>query len=445
MPSSVWSVCKFLRYIYRRASGQVLGSAKKMETRFEILFRIISSSFLSFSPRNRIRLHSLSRDTTVGLIVFVVSPEDFNTPSLIGRYPDKVFSLHKIALEMGFRSQIVYHPWVSIRKNPDFTGVVRVERFIPSIRKLLTFKLNQFATSRDKDFCAWWSSLSLLEKYNFSVWRDFLDKTNPKIIFGIDLKENLIAASKTKNIPVIEVMHGVFTRKSIPLKRYSRGSYRIVPVDLFLAWDSHYSNLMQSVNISSRVVGHPNEEYAAELSQGLNPPEGSVIVTLAWGVENSMDPYGMLHMGLADKLLQSRAVISKVVFRLHPVAFEQNRKRMNQVTAWLKAHFPESSLSTPDKKSLFAEFSTASLHITEESSSFYEAGLLGVPTVFTSSKAYEDTPQEYKDSEQIYLWRELNDLDLLKLMEKKRVINGRKLDRELFKEIIYAFLRQKDS
>jgi hypothetical protein len=410
-----------------------------MRTKLRLLHKIILSSLLSLTLRNRARLRALSKDTSKDLVVFAVSPGDFNTPSKSGLYPDKVFSLHKIVIEMGLRSEIIFHPWMSISRNRDFIRVLRIERLASSFKKFWAIQVNQFDATRDKEFRIWWRSISLVEKYQFSVWSDFLDKTNPKIVFGIGIKESLIQGSKLKNIPVVEVMHGVFTNESIPLQRYSRGSHRIMPVDLFLSWDSHYSNLIQSVNIPTRTLGHPNGDYSTDLTQKSNLSDGNVLVTLSWGVENSMDPYGMLHLSLAEKLLQSGQFISKIVFRLHPVAFEQNREGMNQVAFWFKRNFPESSLSTPDKMSLFNELSSASLHITEESSTFYEAGLLGVPTVFTSAKAYKETPQEYKDNKQIHLWSDFNDLDLITLVGKKRVISGCKLDRELFKEVIYSF------
>jgi hypothetical protein len=411
-----------------------------MQAKLQLLHKVISSTLLSLNFQNRTRLHSLSRDTSGNLIIFAVSPEDFNNPSKFGRYPDKVFSLHKIAIDMGFRSEIIFHPWVSLSRNRDFIRVLRIETFTSSFKNFLTYQLGQYGATQDKVFRDWWGSISFVERYQFSVWIDFLDKTNPKVVFGIDIKESLVMATRIKNIPIVEVMHGVFTNKSIPLLRYSRGSYRIIPVDLFLSWDSYFSRFIKELGLPTVVIGHPNEDYTNDLAQDFNLSDGNVLVTLSWGVENTMDPYGMLHLRLAEKLLQSGQLTSKIVFRLHPVAFEQNRKRMKIVASWFKRNFPESRLSTPDKMSLFDELSIASLHITEESSAFYEAGLLGVPTVFTGAKAYKDAPQQYKDQKQIHLWSDFDDLDLVRLLSNERVVIGCKLDRELFREIVYSFL-----
>lgn len=410
-----------------------------MKIKLKMLNTIMLSIFLSMTIRNRARLRSLFMNPTKDLILFVVSPEDFNTPSEIGRYPDKVFSLHKIVLEMGLKSEIIFHPWVSTKRNLNFIRVLRVESFVSSLKKYWTIQRSQHKSSRENKFYTWWSSLSLLEKYQFSIWSDFLDKTKPLAILGIDLKEYLVVASKLENIPVVEVMHGVFTNESIPLKRYSRGSYQIVPVDLFLSWDSHYSNLIEAVNIPTITLGHPNEHYSSYLPFEFNFHDGNILVTLSWGVENSFDPFGMLHMNLADKLLLLGGELSKLVFRLHPVAYEQNRNRMKYVTNWFQKNFPGSNLSTPKETSLFDELSNARLHITDGSSSFYEAGLLGVPTIFTSLRAYNDTPQEYKSKGQIYLWKDAEDVNLFTLTSGKRVTQGCNLDREKFKEVINNF------
>ncbi len=407
-----------------------------MKAKCKALGTVLISSVYANSPGNRIRLTKLLRNKKSDLILFVISPGDINSPSYLGRYPDKVYSLYEIAINLGYRSEIVFHPWVARDKVSNTVPIIRVESIFRNLFTALKLHFRPEEFSKTDKMCEWWKSSGALEKIQYCVWRNFLDRTNPKVVFGIGIREDEVLACNARSIPIYEVMHGTFTENDLPLRRFSRGETRTVEVDMFLTWDSHYSKVFETLRVPTKVIGHPNKSYLGVKTSTSKTLEKKVLVTLSWGVEKSIDPYGILESDLAMVLSQLVSRSFSLIFRLHPVTAEKHKKSKDSIRAWFQLNFPDSIVSFPENTSLLEDLLSVDLHVTHESSAFYEAGLLGVPTIFTSRRGFEAIPRDYRDSGNIHFWENKQNLGLstFKMSSGKKF--GNDLDFEVVTELI---------
>ncbi len=374
----------------------------KLKNRLRAIWAIIITNIIASLPGNRFRWSKTNDLDQSDLILFVISPADINTPDSLGRYPDKIYSIYELAIKLGYRSQIVFHPMSATKKVSNSISVFRIENITKNFTTALKLLFSPEEFRKEGSLRDRWKSLGVFEKIQYYVWKDFLDLSNPKIVFGIDIRESEALACKVKSIPIFEVMHGTFSKEELPLRRFSKGRARIIQVDMFLTWDSHYSKISQALNIPTRVIGHPNKEYLE--AKYIKPDHSTqkVLVTLAWGVKKSKDPFGIMHSDLADILFELKSFT--LIFRLHPFTASSNKKNISNIRTWFEFNFPGSYISLPEKSSLLEELKSVRMHITHDSSAFYEAGLLGVPTIFTSRGGFEAIPKEYIDTGSVCLW-----------------------------------------
>jgi hypothetical protein len=413
----------------------------KLKDRYKAIWKIFITNVFASSPSNRLRRSKSKGSSQSELILFVISPADVNSPSNLGRYPDKVYSIYELAIKLGYRSKIVFHPMVATKKVSSSVPIVRIERIARNFS--IAFKLlsNSEEFREEDSLRDRWNSLGVLEKIRYYVWKDFLDLTNPKIVFGIDIRESEALACKVKSIPIFEVMHGTFSAEELPLRRFSKGMTRTIQVDMFLTWDSHYSRISEALNVPTKVIGHPNKKYLD--AKGIKPDQFNkkVLVTLAWGVEKSKDPFGIIHSGLADIISELKSHSFNLIFRLHPVTTDKHKRSINAIRTWFEFNFPGSHVSLPENSSLLEELQSVHLHITHESSAFYEAGLLGVPTIFTSRRGYEAIPKEYIDTGSIHLWEGNENFRLTDI----KISNGEKFGNYFDISIVTELITQNTS
>jgi predicted glycosyltransferase len=69
---------------------------------------------------------------------------------------------------------------------------------------------------------------------------------------------------------------------------------------------------------------------------------------------------------------------------MHPVLC-QSRREILRVSGWIQLEFPGSKISLPYEESLWEALANCSHHITHESSTFFEASLVGIPTLYMNS------------------------------------------------------------
>ena len=389
----------------------------RWNSRCSNIWAIFVTSFFAMSAENKKILSKLKDTTENDLILFLISPVDINSPSDFGRYPDKVYSLHKLAINLGFRSQIVFHPLVANRKLSNCIPVARIDRIGTIFLAFFFFLCNSKKIKEDRNLSYWWRSSGLLDKLRHHLWRDFLNYSKPRVIFGISVRQFEALACKENSIPIFEVMHGTFSKEQA----------RSVDVDMFLTWDSHYSKNLKALGVETKVIGHPNAEFLEVHKQLPDESVRKILVTLAWGINNSKDPFGLMSRELADLSTELNSLSYNLVFRIHPVTLQKKSREIYAIQNWLEKNYPNSLFTSPDKTSLFQDLRSTLLHITHDSSSFYEAGLLGIPTIFTSRAGYEAVPKEFVDTGGIHLWESKRNLALPNL----EIIIGKKFGNKL--------------
>jgi len=409
---------------------------RKMNSILAIVFRVLKSSLLSLNIDNKCQIIKLSRKNRGNTIVFVVSPEDVNTLGAHGLYPDKVLSLHNFALQIGWNSEIIYHPWSSSKRQNHAARILRIESVLSAFSIYLeTIRLNTRGLS-SSEFRQWWDQIGKMEKLYFCSWVSFLSKTKPQIVFGIDAKESQVKGCGQFAIPIVEIMHGTFTELNPPLRRLIRGKMQTIDVDLFLSWDASYSRIMHSFHVPTLEVGHPNKDFADKHFKVRAPNSRNLLVSLSWGVENSKDPYGTLHEQLFERISGLDLTQCKIRFRLHPVSITSNRSQIPFIQGWCADNFLNSEVSSPNTNTLIEDLLWSDVHITHESSTFYEAGLLGVQTVFTNLSMFESVPLEFKLNGGVNYWDEAFNLEDKFTTSKELKSFGKKLDVEVFGNLL---------
>jgi hypothetical protein len=290
--------------------------------------------------------------------------------------------------------------------------------------------------STSNEFRQWWGQIGKIEKLYFCTWVSFLSRTNPHIVFGIDSKESQIMACRQVGIPIVEIQHGTFTELNPPLRRLIRGELRTIDVDLFLSWDANYSRIMHSFHVPTLEVGHPNRDFADKRFKVQVPGSRNLLVSLSWGVENSKDPFGMLNEQLFKRISGLDLNKYKTRFRLHPVSINSNGSQIPLINVWYAENFLNSEVSSPNTTTLIEDLLWADVHITHESSTFYEAGLLGVQTVFTKLSMLESTPLEFKLNGGVQYWDESFNLEYMFTIPRELKSIGKKLDVEVFGHLL---------
>jgi hypothetical protein len=407
-----------------------------LKARGRAIWTILVTAFYANSFGNRQKRLKSIGIKKAELILFVISPADLNSPSDSGTYPDKVYSLHELAISLGYRSQIVFHPWIATKKVKNSIPIIRIERIAKNVLTFFKLRLNPEEFRKEGNLRDWWTSIGVLEKIQYCVWRDFLNLTKPKIVFGIDIRESEVFACNTKSIPIYEIMHGTFSKEELPLRRFSRGETKTVEVDMFLTWDSHYSRISEALNIPTKVIGHPNKNYLDIKSIKPNQPVKKALITLGWGYKKSMDPYGILDSDLAEFIPKVVSCGFILIFRLHPVTIARHIRDIRSIRAWFDLNFPGSYISLPENSSLLEDLQSVDIHITHESGAFYEAGLLGVPTIFTGRRGFEAIPKEYINSGGVHFWENKENLGLPDLMISSGKKFGNTLDVNVVTELI---------
>ena len=157
----------------------------------------------------------------------------------------------------------------------------------------------------------------------------------------------------------------------------------IVKPGLFLGWHDDFTKMVENLGIPAVTIGYPNT-----LLQRIDLPledsrERKILVTLGWGYKVSVDLNGIMSPELYNYLEEIPS--NNLKFRLHPVSCN-SRKQILQNSKWLKKEFPDCSLVLPYDESLLESLSSCSFHVSHESSTFFEASLLGITTLLLQSK-----------------------------------------------------------
>jgi hypothetical protein len=313
-------------------------------------------------------------------VLFIVSPVDVQTPLGNHYFPDKLEGVIKVVEDHKLSVLYAFHLFSIKNKFERKSDFKRLEILIPLIiisHPIMIIKnfgvikevfLNQrFITLKQKIRASLWISLFLLVK--------------PKIIFGIGMDQVILSVCKRMQIETVEVMHGLFD--SVRSLFSFTIEPEIVKPGLFLGWHDDFTKMVGKLGISAVTIGYPNT-----LLQRIDPPlvglpERKILVTLGSGYKVSVDLNGIMSPELYKYLEEIPS--NNLKFRLHPVSCN-SKKQILQNSKWLKKEFPDCSLVLPYDESLLESLSSCSFHVSHESSTFFEASLLGITTLLLTPR-----------------------------------------------------------
>ena len=323
-------------------------------------------------------------------IFFVASPADVQTPSGSHYIPDKLQGIIQIADKSHLSYSKFFHLFSKKSKYENKSNFIRLEllfllynlanpiRFYSRLKLILkrSHELGE-VTSKQKIRFVYWSLV-------------FLEK-RPKIVFAIGFDQILIASAKLQGIKTVEVMHGLFAQGQSPFS-FETNTYLRKP-DLFLSWHDDFTAIVNNLGVHAETLGYPNAFNKELRSPTREEGKSGIFVTLSWGLPSSADPFGTFNNGMYLYLRDFRT--EDLIFRIHPVAC-QTRRQALRITKWLEQEFPGCKVSIPYQEPLLDALSDTLLHVTYESSTFFEASLVGVPTLFFNSTGNQNAyiPEE---------------------------------------------------
>ena len=313
-------------------------------------------------------------------VLFIVSPVDVQTPSGNHYFPDKLDGVIKVVEDHKLSVLSAFHLFSIKNKFEGKSDFKRLEILIPLI--IISHPIMIIKNFRAiKEVFLNQRLITLKQKIRASLWISLFLLVKPKIIFGIGIDQVILSVCKRMQIETVEVMHGLVDQ----VKSLSpfMNEPEIVKPGLFLGWHDDFTKMVGNLGIPAVTIGYPNT-----LLQRIDPPledlpERKILVTLGWGYKVSVDLNGIMSPELYNYLEEIPS--NNLKFRLHPVSCN-SRKQILQNSKWLKKEFPDCSLVLPYDESLLESLSSCSFHVSHESSTFFEASLLGITTLLLQSK-----------------------------------------------------------
>ena len=336
-------------------------------------------------------------------IDFVASPADVQTPHGNLFIPDKFQAIIGTAHEASISSLEVFHLFSKSGRYERKSNFIRLELVL-----LLVYLSNPIKWfSETKEVFGGISRLGQItfrQRIRFAYWRYLFSKIKPKLIFGVGMDQILIASANIQGIKTIEVMHGLFAKGrspfSFPIKEGN------LKPDLFLSWHDDFTRMVVEIGVEAITIGYPNLPTIRPKAEYRHERPEISLITLSWGLKDSVDPFGIMSYELHQYL--TNLDMTKLRFRIHPVVC-QSKREILRVSNWIQLEFPGSKISVPYEESLWEALANCSHHITHESSTFFEASLVGIPTLYMNSRGKLSThiPRELIELGLVYFDKDL--------------------------------------
>ena len=361
------------------------------------------------------KLWSYKRTSPAKRVAMYLAPSDFNSIKGGELVPDKLHHLFSLLEKMGLEpvylmrystSTVEYLPLKTLVKNH------RILQVKIQVLKILLIKLsrvnnaNIFA-NKEK------SGESTLSQISEASLRATLDHMRPKLIFAVGATQELIGISHSLGIKIIEVMHGIIADEGI---YHTWGSPTSKKPDLILTWHDHFSEIVKKLDLNATTLGYPDK-----ISKRRDNPDSSrvnVLVSLGHSDPESEDPYGTISKELFQQVQLFKNDNINIVFRIHPVIssdFRTNKK----VIRWINENFNKPEIHSPRSYTLFRSLENVDVHVTKYSSTYFEAALLEIPTIFTDNIYELHLPKELFEAQLAIQGGDLEAKDLLKFASNR--------------------------
>lgn len=369
----------------------------KINSTIQVGLRFLVFQLQSLSVSNLLRIKKVLRSEKLS-VLFIISEGDLNTRHSQYVIADKIDEIYTLVRDHGFSPLLALHPFKprKIRIQTAY-NVVIAENIIGAIYSILVeSKLrNQLRLGCQRYNCG----RSLPSKLIFISIFTFVWKVRPKVVFSIGASPNLAAVCEILEVRLIEVMHGAFSESELPTYWLdpSNVMYETNPKpSLFFSWDSEYNEYIEAVGIRSVDIGYP-VSFKVPYNDVFNQKIETILVSLTWGLPDSYDPYGVLAPELLDVMKSVHSNNQIIRFRLHPVSCVNDKGRKS-IVEWLTRNFQNIEIHNPLNLTLNQSLQGSQLHITDASSTFFEAAIMGIPTIMTCSVNSPIVPREMLES-----------------------------------------------
>lgn len=212
------------------------------------------------------------------------------------------------------------------------------------------------------------------------AWLHLLEENSISALVGIGLSSASIDAARDLGIKTIEVQHGNLDQNSS--KRY----WQYSQPDILLSWDTWSSNQAEKFISDSRVIGHPiNSEQSSTIAHSAlqESEDDNICVALQY------KRLGYIVIPFISpeifRLLRSENFFlkQKLLFRLHPIIDARPIRRFF-LSMSLRILFPKSPIHRPRDTSIEHTIAMSKALVTDTSSTAYEFGLMGKPSLVTN-------------------------------------------------------------
>ena len=342
------------------------------------LIRIYFLDKLSFNSRKfkRVKLRN-----SVESVVIYVAPSNFNSQVEGVLVPDKLHDIVHGLESAGIGCSYLLRYFMDSKERLPLWQIFKSS-------SILQVRIQFF-----KFFLLWFSSLKsilknmhsdtkdpkgqkLLATFLNHALADSLRELNPSFVLSIGVTQDFLAVCESLEIPVVEVMHGVFFREEIakdwgdPAKRKP---------SLVFTWHDHYTEILKEYGVKAVTLGYPKVEFGS-----LEKKESSqirILTTLGYNHLDFRNPMSILNEELFDQLVRLNFPGSELIFRVHPVV-ASDKQLCRKLIVLLKEKFDNPVVHLPWQKTLEESFYDVDIHVTSSSASYFEASMFGIPTIF---------------------------------------------------------------
>lgn len=412
---------------------------KRTSRKVQIVKTMIRMYLLDKLTFNKSRLKKFISDNKSNNILVYVAPANFNSTLDNKLVPDKFHYLMELLRLQGMSPRYLLRYYVDSRESLKFRQILRQDSILQVRLRFTKLIILWFMYKRVKPHP---EEIGLNQGKSKGILGDFLNisledtlrQTKPRLIFTIGVTQDFLALTNKLNIKVIEVMHGVFYDHEIKGEWADKSKRK---PDLVLTWHDHYSNILRCNDINAITLGYPNPLFDNSGGRGDHPQR--ILVTLGYNEADSRDPFGIFDKKLLLQIDELTKGGSEIVFRMHPVV-ASDHKLYAKVIRWMKMEFVNPEVHSPFEMSIRASFFNVNFHLTKSSSSFFEASLLSIPTIFTAEIESLNLPNQFLESGIILQGGSLTDRDLSSFMRVNYTTKASVLDRNVFLSVLNQFI-----
>ena len=388
--------------------------------RFNIFISLIRIYFLDRLSFNSRKFRRLRRERSSEYAVIYIAPSNLNSQIDGFLVPDKLYDIISGLESYGIKSIYLIRYYLEMKESLPFSKVYRDDSILQVQIKLYKFlgilckSLNVFITNKvlDNDYAG--RQKPLITFLNKSL-EDTLKELKPAFVVSIGATQEFLGICKSLDIKVVEVMHGVLYREEI-LKEWG-SSIKLKP-NLFFTWHDHYTQILSEFGVSAKTLGYPKINLA--IPEKSYSSKMRILITLGYSHSDFRNPMAVLDEKLYLQLKRLECPETELIFRLHPVVSGDSRLR-KRVIHLLKNNFENSEIHLPWDKTLFDSLMAVDFHITSNSSSYFEAALFGISTVFIEDINSLQIPSDFYSGNFVIQGGSLNLADLLALQNNHLV------------------------